>query len=121
MRMNRKINMAWTVGALAGVGVFAIYVALYAVTVHPASGPTIAGRSVAGRLACGTTVPLEPVCDLGGSKAGRVIFSPLLWVDRRVRASYWTYTETNQLGLKCGYQVELEAKWSAVTNAAIRK
>lgn len=103
--MRPKYAKAWAVGAL---GLCAIYVAAYALTVCPAPGPTIAGRSLAGRLAYGDTIPLEPMFRFGDRTATRVVFSPLLWIDRRVWPSRWTYTETNHLKPFCAYQIELE-------------
>ena len=116
--MKPRHHIAWAAGALV---LCAIYVASYALTVHPAVGPTIAGRSLSGRLAYGDTIPLEPVFRFGDYKATRAVFSPLLRIDRGVRSSRWTYTETNHLRPCCGYQIELEARWKAATEAATNK
>lgn len=112
--MKQSLAKRVAVGAFGGL---AIYVASYALAVRPAIGPTVAGRSLVGRLAYGDTVPLEPVLRFGDHKAARAVLSPLLWMDRRVRPARWTYTETNHLARFCAYQIELEAGWQATSKA----
>lgn len=91
--------MVRSVVALAALGILTIYATIYVMAIHPALGPTIAGRNVSGLLANGDKVALEAVSEFGDHEAARIIFSPIVWIDRRLRSSHWTYTETNHFEL----------------------
>ena len=120
--MKEKSSISGAVGGFAALGLSAAYVASYLVTVQPIAGPTIFGQSVLGRLPHGMKIPLEPKYELGEYKATQVMFSPLLWLDRRVRTEHWTYTETNHFDLvRCAYEVELERRWKSASNTAANK
>jgi len=77
---------------LAGLFVawlFVLYVTSYARNVDRSSKPV--SYNTGGRLYEGQRFPLL-ACYRSGGRSAEIIYSPLLFLDRRIRPEYWNYT-----------------------------